>query len=79
MTRPQPSRPYRRHRRIHWTRRDRRARPPTGRNLLSVIPSPPRAVLTRLSEAMINRMDEIDGDPDHGSGNLLQDDEDANL
>jgi hypothetical protein len=32
--------------------------------LLAVIPSLPRCTLSRVTEAMINRMDEIDGDPD---------------
>jgi hypothetical protein len=32
--------------------------------LLAVIPSLPRATLARLTEAMIDRMDEIDGDTD---------------
>ncbi|WP_267395013.1 MULTISPECIES: hypothetical protein [unclassified Sphingomonas] len=32
--------------------------------LLAVLPSLPRAELARLTERMIDRMDEIDGDPD---------------
>jgi hypothetical protein len=33
-------------------------------SLLAAIPSLPRAALARLTEWMIDRMDEIDGDPD---------------
>ena len=40
--------------------------------LLSVIPSLPRPVLARLTARMIERLDELDGDPD-----LEDDDEDS--
>ena len=33
-------------------------------SILATIPSLPRAELARLTERMIDRMDEIDGDPD---------------
>lgn len=42
--------------------------------LLAAIPSLPRAELSRLTERMIDRMDEIDGDPDLEF--LREDDED---
>ncbi|MES3084953.1 hypothetical protein O6X71_19385 [Sphingomonas faeni] len=32
--------------------------------LLASVPSLPRALLSRLTARMINRMDELDGDPD---------------
>ena len=53
-----------RRRPIH--RRDRRARPTPGHisTILSAIPSWPRSTLARLTERMIDRMDQIDGDPD---------------
>lgn len=43
--------------------------------LFAVIPSLPRAELSRLTERMIDRMDEIDGDPD--LEHLREDDEDS--
>lgn len=42
--------------------------------MLAVIPSLPRAELARLTERMIDRMDQIDGDPD--LENLREDYED---
>ncbi|WP_206378728.1 hypothetical protein [Sphingomonas paucimobilis] len=44
--------------------------------MFAAIPSLPRAELARLTERMIDRMDEIDGDPD--LEHLLEDDEDGN-
>lgn len=44
-------------------------------SMFAAIPSLPRAELARLTERMIDRMDEIDGDPD--LEHLLQDDEDT--
>ncbi len=43
--------------------------------LFAAIPSLPRAELSRLTERMIDRMDEIDGDPD--LEHLRDDDEDS--
>jgi hypothetical protein len=45
------------------------------RAMFAAIPSLPRAELARLTEHMINRIDEIDGDPD--LEHLLEDDEDG--
>lgn len=66
------SRPcWRRGRRRHWTR-------PNGAlpvvALLALIPSLPRAELVRLTTRMIDRMDELDGDPD---AEIVHDDEDT--
>jgi hypothetical protein len=52
-----------------WRRRRARpwARPndlDTANALLALIPSLPRSALSRLTMQMIDRMDEIDGDPD---------------
>ena len=49
----------------------RRSRPVSPEAMLATIPSLPRSVLARLTDRMIYRMDEIDGDPD-----LEWDDED---
>ncbi|MBW6522528.1 hypothetical protein KZ810_03375 [Sphingomonas sp. RHCKR47] len=43
--------------------------------MFAAIPSLPRAELARLTERMIDRMDEIDGDPD--LEHLREDDEDT--
>lgn len=48
---------------------------PSAATLLAVIPSLPRATLSRLTTRMIDRMDEIDGDPD--LEHLREDDEDS--
>lgn len=53
--------PWPRRRRREWARRDDTA---TVGQLLAAIPSLPRAELSRLTERLIDRMDEIDGDPD---------------
>lgn len=58
---PFRAQPWRRHRRRKWARLAGRPLPDV---MLSTIPSLPRAVLARLVETMIDRMDEIDGDPD---------------
>ncbi len=50
-----------RRRRREWARRNDAA---TLGQLLAVIPSLPRAELARLTERLIDRMDEMDGDPD---------------
>jgi len=59
---PEPPRAgWRRSRRRRW------ARPKDLRSasfLLAIMPSLPRAALARLTERMIDRMDEIDGDRD---------------
>lgn len=63
---------WRRTRRRQWSR-------PSDlvgmRAMFAAIPSLPRAELARLTEHMINRIDEIDGDPD--LEHLLEDDEDG--
>lgn len=77
LSRPSPNRtpiprpwPRRRHRR--WMH----DRDGTGVSaLFAIIPSLPRAELARLTERMIDRMDEIDGDPD--LEDLREDDEDT--
>jgi hypothetical protein len=37
---------------------------PSATKLLAIMPSLPRSALARLTACMIDRMDEIDGDPD---------------
>jgi hypothetical protein len=69
-----PSRPWRRRQaRRAWARQDTRA--PVS-IMLTAIPSLPRAELARLTMRMIDRMDDIDGDPD--LEHLRDDDEDNN-
>lgn len=64
--------PWRRSLRRPWPRpRD----PASEAYLLATIPSLPRPVLARLAERMIDRMDEIDGDPD--TEVTFEDDEDG--
>ena len=58
-------RPWPRQRARQWTRTDGI---PSAAALFAAIPSLPRAVLARLTERMIDRMDEIDGDPDDEDG-----------
>lgn len=53
--------PWPRRLRRQWSRRDDAA---SVAQLLTMIPSLPRAELSRLTERLIDRMDEIDGDPD---------------
>lgn len=53
--------PWRRHRTRAWSRRNNI--PGTG-SLFAAIPVLPRHELARLTERMIDRMDQIDGDPD---------------
>jgi len=55
-----------------WTRRDVAGSIPS---ILGTIPSFSRAELGRLTQHMIDRMDEIDGDPD--LEHLREDDEDT--
>jgi hypothetical protein len=64
--------PWRRHRIRAWSRRNSIAG--TG-SLFAAIPVLPRAELARLTERMIDRMDQIDGDPD--LEDLREDDEDT--
>lgn len=52
---------WRRVRRRQWSRPSDLA---GMRAMFAAIPSLPRAELARLTERMIDRMDEIDGDPD---------------
>lgn len=52
---------WRRWRRRSWGRRHTVVEPAA---ILAAIPSIPRSCLARLTERMIDRMDEIDGDPD---------------
>ena len=54
-------RPWPRARRRPWVRRND---PASTARLLAIIPSLPRPVLSRLTDSMIERMDELDGDPD---------------
>ncbi len=68
------SRPWqRRHPRQAWVRQNTRA--PVS-IMLEAIPSLPRAELSRLTMRMIDRIDDIDGDPD--LEHLRDDDEDGN-
>ncbi|MEG3124444.1 hypothetical protein [Sphingomonas sp. GB1N7] len=48
---------------------------PSASRLLAIMPSLPRAALARLTACVIDRMDEIDGDPD--LKDLRDDDEDT--
>ena len=66
--------------RVRWQRDRRRrwVRPndfAAAMAVLTIIPSLPRAALARLTMQMIDRMDEIDGDPDFEDARV--DDEDA--
>lgn len=67
-----PCRSWPRRRRRTWSRRSHL---PGTAALITVIPSLPRAELARLTERMIDRMDELDGDPD--LEDLHEDDEDT--
>ncbi len=58
-------RPWPRSRRRAWTRPNDLASAPA---LFAAIPSLPRHELSRLTVAMIDRMDELDGDPDAEDG-----------
>jgi hypothetical protein len=72
-TQPRPTPvPWRRHKMRRWVRPDDLASAPA---LFAAIPSLPRAELARLTTRMIDRMDEIDGDPD--LEHLHEDDEDT--
>lgn len=53
-----------RHQRQPWRRRDPRPVPATISAMLATIPSLPRPMLDRLTAAMIDRMDMMDGDLD---------------
>jgi hypothetical protein len=53
--------PWPRRQRRRWIRGDDAA---TVGQMLAVIPSLPRAELSRLTERLIDRMDELDADPD---------------
>jgi hypothetical protein len=67
------NRPWRRRQpRQAWSRQDTRA--PVN-IMLAAIPSLPRAELAQLTMRMIDRMDDIDGDPD--LERLRDDDEDS--
>lgn len=66
------SRSWPRRRRRAWSRKSHQ---PGSVALFAVIPSLPRAELARLTERMIDRMDELDGDPD--LEDLREDDEDT--
>lgn len=52
---------WRRWRRRRWGQRHVKVEPAA---IFAAIPSIPRPCLARLTERMIDRMDEIDGDPD---------------
>lgn len=64
--------PWLRHRTRRWVRANNAGH---AGMLFAAIPSLPRAELSRLTERMIDRMDEIDGDPD--LEHLREDDEDS--
>lgn len=66
------ARPWTRSRRRAWLRPNDVASPT---RLFAAIPSLPRAELARLTMRMIDRLDEIDGDPD--LEHLSDDDEDG--
>jgi hypothetical protein len=67
------NRPWRRRQpRQAWARQDTRA---ASSVMLAAIPSLPRAELARLTMRMIDRIDDIDGDPD--LEHLRDDDEDG--
>lgn len=68
----QAATPWRRYRTRSWSRRNNMAG--TG-SLFAAIPVLPRGELARLTERMIDRMDQIDGDPD--LEDLREDDEDS--
>lgn len=63
---------WRRRRHRRWIRANDT---PSALRLLAVIPSLPRATLARLTTRLIDRMDELDGDPDLEG--LQDDDEDT--
>jgi len=63
---------WRRHHRSVWARRNGLMGTDA---MLAAIPSLPRAELARLTDRLIDRMDEIDGDPD--LEHLRDDDEDT--
>jgi len=63
--------PWRRSRRRPWHRLDRVASPHA---VLAGIPSLPRAELARITERLIDRMDELDGDTDLEPEDLEEDD-----
>lgn len=69
---PQRRSRWRRERRRAWSRPSNL--PGTG-SLSAAIPVLPRAELARLTERMIDRIDQIDGDPD--LEDLREDDEDT--
>jgi hypothetical protein len=52
---------WRRSRRRRWSRPDNAA---SSLALFAAIPALPRSVLSRLTTAMIDRMDQLDADPD---------------
>jgi len=60
-----PPVPWRRRARRRWTRPSDAASPA---KLFASIPSLPRSALSRLTHAMIDHMDEIDGDPEAEDG-----------
>jgi hypothetical protein len=62
---PDNPHPWRRWKHRRWSRPNTMPEPAS---LLAAIPSLPRATLARLTTAMIDRMDEIDGDPDLEDG-----------
>jgi hypothetical protein len=54
---------WRRRKRARWTRGDKLASPAA---MFSAIPSLPRAKLARLTNRLLDRVDDIDGDGDAG-------------
>lgn len=72
--RRQPLQPWPRHRRRLWPRSNDIA---AASVLMSAIPSLPRSMLARLTERLINRLDDLDGDPDvELNGDEMDDDGD---
>ncbi|WP_153006962.1 hypothetical protein [Sphingomonas sanguinis] len=63
--------PWRRSRRRPWHRLDLVVSPHA---VLATIPSLPRAELARITERLIDRMDELDGDTDLEPEDLEEDD-----
>lgn len=61
---PAPQQPPQRRSRAHrpWARQEPPRRPVA--QLMAALPTLPRHMLSRLTTALIDRMDEIDGDPD---------------
>lgn len=64
MSRVNPAQRPQRGLRRPWRRRDPRPVPPTLAAMLTALPSLPRPVLSRMAVAIIDQLDQIDGDSD---------------